>query len=99
VLILVLGIVSIVVASFGFASYGLAGLVALPLGIVAWVLGHRDLIKMQAKAMDPEGRGLTQAGYVCGIVGTVFGALMSLCCAGVVIFFGVMMTMGAAAGK
>jgi hypothetical protein len=30
--------------------------------------------------MDPEGRGNTQAGYICGIVGTGLGALSALAC-------------------
>jgi DNA-directed RNA polymerase subunit RPC12/RpoP len=57
--VLVLGILSLVL-----------GVLGLPLGIVAWILGSKDLKKMDAQAMDPEGRGLTQAGRICGIVGT-----------------------------
>ncbi len=56
-LILVLGIIGIVMVSF--------------LGIFAWVMGKKDLAKMDAGRMDPEGRGLTMAGMICGIVATV----------------------------
>ncbi len=58
-------------------------------GIVAWVLGNTDLREMAAGRMDPEGRGLTQAGKICGIisvglqiVGLVIWVLMMLFAAG-----------------
>jgi hypothetical protein len=56
-LILVLGILSLVVCS--------------PLGIAAWVMGSGDLKQMDAGTMDPSGRGNTQAGKICGIIGTI----------------------------
>jgi hypothetical protein len=37
---------------------------------IAWALGHADLKAINAGRMDPEGRGLTQAGMVLGIIGT-----------------------------
>ena len=55
VLILILGILSIVCCFI--------------LGIVAWVMGNNDLREMAAGRMDPSGRGLTQAGKICGIIG------------------------------
>jgi len=58
--ILVLGIVSLLCSCF----------VA---GIVAWVLANSDLREMDAGRMDPSGRGLTQAGKVCGIISVVLG--------------------------
>lgn len=64
VLILVLGILSIVVCA--------------PLGPFAWLMGQGDLKKIKSGVMDPEGRGLTLAGMICGIVGTVFLALTLL---------------------
>ncbi len=57
-LVLVLGILSLVVCQI--------------LGPIAWIMGKGDLAKMDAGQMDAEGRGLTQAGKICGIVGTVF---------------------------
>jgi hypothetical protein len=54
--ILVLGILSIVVCT--------------PLSIFAWVMGNTDLRKIREGTMDPEGEGLTQAGRICGMVGT-----------------------------
>jgi hypothetical protein len=56
--------------------------VGLPLAIVAWVLGQKDERKMEAGTMDPEGRGLVQAGKICGIVGTILNGLYLLGCGG-----------------
>ncbi len=61
VLILVLGILSIVVCAF--------------LGPFAWIMGQGDMKKIAAGSMDASGKGLTQAGMICGIIGTVFLAL------------------------
>jgi len=47
----------------------------VPFGVVPWVMGARDLARMRAGEMDPAGRSLTQAGQVCGIVGTAASAL------------------------
>ena len=63
---------------------GILGLVVCFIcGIIAWVMGNNDLREMDAGAMDPTGRGLTQAGKICGmisvilaIIGIVFGLLM-----------------------
>jgi hypothetical protein len=55
--VLALGILSIVICT--------------PLGIFAWVMGNRDLDAIRRGEMDREGEGLTQAGKICGIVGTV----------------------------
>lgn len=55
-LILALGIISIVVCGF--------------IGPVAWVMGTRDLEEMRQGRMDPLGKGLTEAGRICGMVGT-----------------------------
>jgi hypothetical protein len=57
-LILVLGILGLIVCA--------------PLAIVAWVLGSNDLKEIDAGTMDPAGRGTTQAGKICGIIGTIF---------------------------
>jgi hypothetical protein len=70
-LVLVLGITSIVVP--------LAGLI---LGITAVILGRRDLRKMREDAMDPEGQSVTQAGWICGIIGTCLQSILCLGCGG-----------------
>ena len=56
VLILVLGILGLILCQI-FSPF-------------AWVMGKGDMEKIDSGKMDPEGRGLTQAGMICGIVGT-----------------------------
>jgi hypothetical protein len=65
-LILVLGILGLVVCA--------------PFGIAAWIMGSGDLKQIEAGQMDPEGRGLTNAGRICGMIATILLAL------GVVLF-------------
>jgi hypothetical protein len=51
---------------------GILGLVCCFIcGIIAWVMGNTDLRDMDAGRMDPSGRGLTQAGKICGIISVV----------------------------
>lgn len=56
-LILIFGILSIVVCSF--------------LGIPAWIMGNNDLKEMDSGLMDPAGRDNTNAGRICGMIGTI----------------------------
>jgi len=83
-LLLVLGILSIVFVPMAMCcgvigiAFALAG---VGLGTSAWVMGHRDLRKMRQNQLDPRGKGLTTAGWICGIVGTLLsllGMLVSL---------------------
>ena len=56
--------------------FGILGLViCAPLGIVAWVMGNGDLKQIDAGAMDPAGRSLTNAGRICGMVATILLAI------------------------
>lgn len=57
VMVLVLGILGIVVCFI--------------CGIIAWVMGKSDLQEMDAGIMDPSGRGLTQAGKICGMISVI----------------------------
>jgi predicted Zn finger-like uncharacterized protein len=66
-LILILGILSLVVCGL--------------LGPVAWVMGNSDLQAMRAGRMDPEGEGTTNAGRICGIIGTIL-LVLGMCCGG-----------------
>lgn len=53
--------------------------VCLVPGIAAWAMAHEDLKQMDAGIMDPSGRGMTQAGMVLGIIGTVlYGLSMAI---------------------
>lgn len=79
------------------------GVVVLVLGIlglvlcavcapIAWMMGSADLREMDAGRMDPTGRGLTTAGKICGIIGTIIlgiGVLMFLLWLVLVIIIGV----------
>ena len=71
-LILAFGISSVVISVIGCSP------ITLVLGLLAWVWGQRDLKAMDRREMDPEGRGLTVAGFVTGIIGTAISALMLL---------------------
>lgn len=51
--------------------YGILGLIVCQLlAIAAWRMGNDDLREMDYGRMDPSGRDLTNAGRVCGMVGT-----------------------------
>ena len=73
-LILVLGILGLIVCG--------------PLAIVAWVMGSGDLKQIDAGTMDPAGRGTTQAGKICGIIGTII-LILSLIVVALFFMFGV----------
>jgi hypothetical protein len=76
---LILGIVSIP----GICCYGIVGLAA---GITGIVLGRMSLRKISASGGMIGGRGLAQAGWICGLVGAVLGLLYGLFSIGVLIF-------------
>lgn len=63
-------------------ALGILGLVVCFIcGIIAWVMGNKDLQEMETGLMDPAGRGLTQAGRICGMVSVglaVLGVLIFL---------------------
>jgi predicted Zn finger-like uncharacterized protein len=50
------------------------------LGLVAWIMGQTDLRKMKNGQMDDQNRGMTQAGWICGILGTSLNSLVMLSC-------------------
>ena len=56
--------------------FGILGFVLCPIfSIIAWVMGSTDLKEMDAGRMDPEGRGLTKAGQVLGMIEVALIAL------------------------
>lgn len=76
-IVLVLGILGIVVCFI--------------CGIIAWVMGNNDLREMDAGRMDPSGRGLTQAGKICGMISVI------LLIVGIVIWLLIVFLAGASA--
>ncbi|OAI41046.1 hypothetical protein AYO40_03950 [Planctomycetaceae bacterium SCGC AG-212-D15] len=74
------------ILTFGIVSL-VCGCLAIVCGPMAWTMANADLEQMRAGRMDPEGEGLTNAGRICGIVGTVLGALY-FCCIGIRILDG-----------
>ena len=68
-------------------------------GIIAWVMANNDLKAMAAGVMDRSGQQMTQAGKICGIVGTILTcsaiALYVVWIVIMVVFMGVMFTRAA----
>ena len=57
-------------------ALGILSIVFCPLfGPFAWVMGSGDLGRMNQGLLDPTGRGATEAGRLCGIIGTLLGGL------------------------
>jgi hypothetical protein len=68
-LILTLGIVSILLPVIGWIP-----------GILAIALGRSDQRKIRAGLMDASAADTTQAGWICGIIGTIIQALVCVAC-------------------
>jgi hypothetical protein len=49
----------------------LSAFILIPLGIIAWIMGSKDLKAMDGGSVDPSGRSLTQIGRVFGICGSL----------------------------
>jgi hypothetical protein len=73
--IVVLGNSSAVLGSLALVFCGLPGLLGLPLGIAAWLMGNHDLKRMRQGLMDPRGLAKTQLGRECGIVGALLSGV------------------------
>jgi len=53
-------------------ALGILGIVVCFIcGIIAWVMGNNDIREMNAGTMDSSGRGLTQAGKICGMISVI----------------------------
>lgn len=68
------------VLTLGILALVLSGCapVSVVLGIIAINMGGNDLRAMDLNHMDADGRGLTQAGRICGIIGVILGGLALL---------------------
>ncbi|MAE32518.1 MAG: hypothetical protein CMO43_13180 [Verrucomicrobiales bacterium] len=55
-------------------TFGILSIVCcFPFGIAAWIMGNNDMQQIEAGMMDPSGKGITNAGKICGIIGTIVG--------------------------
>ncbi len=63
--VLVLGIPSLVFQCAGWIF-----------GVIAWSMGSADLREMDTGRMDPSGRGLTNAGRICGMISVIWHLLI-----------------------
>src|SRR5262245_21196490 len=71
---------------------GILGLVVCGIcGIIAWVMGSGDLKEMDAGRMDPTGRGMTQAGKICGMIAVILNCI-------VIVFYMLIMILAVVAG-
>lgn len=61
-------------------------------------LGRADIKEIDAGRMDPEGRGMTQAGMVLGIIGTLLPLVIIAIYIVIVIFVMLFVGVAAAAG-
>jgi hypothetical protein len=66
-------------------TLGILGLLFCPCPIAGWILGGLattkgtdDIDKMNRRAMDPSGRGMTSAGRICGIIAVILSTLNTL---------------------
>ena len=60
--------------------------VGLFIALPAWVMGSKDMRKMNAGKMDPSGKGNTQGGLICGIIGTILSLMGLLLLIAAVVF-------------
>ena len=62
-------------------AFGIIGLALIPCVIfapIAWAMGNTDLREMRMGRMDRSGQGSTQAGMICGMIGTILIILVVL---------------------
>jgi phage FluMu protein Com len=82
-LVLALGIGSLVfvlitcgvAAAIPFVPVGIIGFI---MGLVAMILGRGDLAAIRNGQRDPSGEGMTNAGFICGIIGMIINGLVVL---------------------
>jgi hypothetical protein len=85
-LLLALGLASLGVSVLGMVAGAflcgapvLFGPPAFGLGLAAWMMGQRDMEKLRLAIIDPYADRLTRGGWICGMVGTILGILVTLC--------------------
>jgi hypothetical protein len=71
-----LGNASAVLAALALPSCGVTAVLALPLGIAAWVMANDDLPKLRSGRMDPAGEPATDAGRSAAMTGTLISGVV-----------------------
>ena len=74
-MVLAFGIIGLVVLPLALLCCPLFGVLLGPFSVAAWIVGRGDLRAMRDGQMDPNGHGMTQAGMILGIIGTVLMGL------------------------
>ena len=73
--VLAFGLISLCFGLVGCACCFLFFPINIGFGIAAIVMSKTDLKLMDDQQMDPRGRGITQAGQICGLIGIVLSCL------------------------
>jgi hypothetical protein len=84
-----------------FPPCGILGLVAVGLGIAAWVMGNSDVRAMRAGTMDVSGLSNTNTGKVLGMISVILFGVLLLLLLVMIVFAGALVASilgGAAAG-
>jgi predicted Zn finger-like uncharacterized protein len=82
-MVLALGIISVVFVLISCVAAGIVGVlpigvIGIGTGIAAWLIGRKDLAAIASGDRDPNGQGLTNAGMICGIIGTIINGVIVL---------------------
>jgi hypothetical protein len=74
------------------------GIIGVGTGAAAWILGRKDLAAMETGDRDPRGQAMTNAGMICGMIGTIVNGLIVVLQCGLVLVAAIVWAL-AAAGK
>jgi hypothetical protein len=101
--IMALGIISLVfvlVSCVGAAIVGIVpiGVVGIGTGVAAWLLGRKDLAEIRNGERDPSGQGMVNAGWICGIIGTIINGIIVLIQCGFIALIAALFLAAAAGG-
>jgi predicted Zn finger-like uncharacterized protein len=69
------------------------------LGPIAWIMGNNDMREIRAGRMDPAGEGNTNAGRICGMIGTIKDIIGLVCCIGYFVLFAAVGLAGAGGAR
>ena len=74
-MILTFGILSLIASVFSCGCCPFMIPIGIGFGVPAVVMGRTDLRAMDENLMNPAGRGTTNAGMICGMIGAIIGGL------------------------